>query len=133
MPSPYVTLGTTGDRSIAASIFAIVDRSAALKPDLAAELRGVVRLRFREGYDAVRIAFGGDTIEVDDGAGEADLEIHGALPDVVALISAPLTAGVPKPTTPAGRAALARLADGRVRLVGPKALGRNVLRLLSVM
>ena len=48
------------------------------------------------------------------------------------LIAAPLTGGLPKPTTRPGRAALARLADGRVEFDGPLALGRKLLRLLAI-
>jgi len=52
--------------------------------------------------------------------------------DVTALIAASLTGGLPKPTTRPGRAALARLADGRVEFDGPLALGRKQLRLLAI-
>jgi len=60
-----------------------------------------------------------------------DLEV-GRMGDVTALIAAPLTGGLPKPTTRPGRAALARLADGRVEFDGPLALGRKLLRLLAI-
>ena len=52
--------------------------------------------------------------------------------DVTALVAAPLTGGLPRPTTRPGRAALARLADGRVEFEGPLALGRKLLRLLAI-
>jgi hypothetical protein len=39
---------------------------------------------------------------------------------------------LPKPTTRTGRAALSRLADGRVELNGPLTLGRRLLRLLAI-
>jgi len=52
--------------------------------------------------------------------------------DFTALIAAPLTGGLPKPTTRPGRAALARLADGRVEFDGTLALGRKLLRLLAI-
>jgi hypothetical protein len=61
-----------------------------------------------------------------------DLEVSGRMGDVTALIAAPLTGGLPKPTTRPGRAALARLADGRVEFDGPLALGRKLLRLLAI-
>ena len=47
-------------------------------------------------------------------------------------MSAPLAGGVPKPTSKAGRAALARIADGRVDFTGKLGLGRRLLQLMSV-
>ena len=62
-----------------------------------------------------------------------DLVIDGALHDVCALIASPLTRGLPRPTTATGRAAIARLVDGRVAFSGPLNLARGLLRLLSAM
>ena len=59
--------------------------------------------------------------------------IDGALDDVCALIAFPLTGWLPRPTTAIGRAALARLGDGRVAFSGPLNLARGLLRLLSAM
>ena len=84
----------------------------------------------------MRIDFRGDEVEVGDdlgGPGRPDhLEVSGRMGDVTALIAAPLTGGLPKPTKRPGRAALARLADGRVEFDGPLALGRKLLRLLAI-
>ena len=126
---PTVRLGHVGDASIAAAVFAIVDRAVANRPEVAEELAGHdVRLELGDGYWPVRIRFGRHEVEVaDDEGGPADLVIHGTLPDVQTLLVAPLTKGVPR-----SRAALARLADGRVALDGPLALGRAVLRLLAL-
>jgi hypothetical protein len=89
-----------------------------------------------DGYAPVRIDFRGDEIEVGDDFESHDrahdLEVIGRMGDVTALIAAPLTGGLPKPTTRTGRAALARLADGRVEFNGPLALGRRLLRLLAI-
>ena len=124
-----VTLGTVGDASIAAAVFAIVDRAVAKRPEVVEELAGRdVRLELGEGYWPVRVRFGRHAVEVaDDDGSPADLTIHGTLPDVQTLLVAPLTRGVPR-----SRAALARLADGRVALDGPLSLGRAVLRLLAL-
>ena len=127
---PNVRLGECGDASIAAAVFAIVDRAVARRPEVAEELAGSdVRLDLGNGCRPVRVRFGRHEIHVadDDGSEPADLTVHGTLPDLQTLLVAPLTKGVPR-----SRAALARLADGRVSLDGPLGLGRAVLRLLAL-
>lgn len=134
--SPLVCLGDVCDDSIAVSIYVLVRHGVERRPELAAALRGRVRMRFADGYAPVRIAFRGDEIEVaDETAGSDrgfDLELSGRLGDVSALIATPLAAGLPNPATRRGRQAIARLADGRVDIDGPLALARNLLRLLAV-
>jgi hypothetical protein len=135
---PRVRLRSTRGASIAAVIYALVERGALLRPEHAAELRGSILVRLGETYKPVRIDLSGSEIEVGDADGDGDdrahdLVIDGALPDVIALIASPLAGGLPKPTTAMGRAALGRLADGRVELTGPLNLARGVLRLLSAM
>ena len=126
---PTVRLGQLGEASIAAAVFAIVDRAVAKRPEVVQELAGHdVRFELGDGYWPVRVRFGRQEVEVaDDDGSPADLVIHGTLPDVQTLLVSPLTRGVPR-----SRAALARLADGRVALDGPLALGRAVLRLLAL-
>jgi hypothetical protein len=129
-----VQLGQTGDRSVAATVYGLIDRGATLRPDLAAAMRGSVRIRFMENYAPVRLIFSGSVILVaDDAAGDpVALEVQAALTDFVLLVSAPLAGGVPKPTTRTGRAALARWVDGRVDFTGSLALARKLLQLMSV-
>ncbi|WP_354698404.1 hypothetical protein DSM112329_04080 [Paraconexibacter sp. AEG42_29] len=133
---PAVHLGVLADESIAASVYVLVRHGALLRPALAAELRGSVVLRFADDYSAVRIDFRGDEIHVEDARDledrAHDLEIVGRLGDVNALIASPLAGGLPKPTSRRGRAALARLADGRVDFIGALGLARKVLMLLAV-
>ena len=126
---PTVRLGHLGDASVAAAVFAIVDRAVAKRPDVVEELAGRdVRFDLGDGYWPVRVRFDGDEVVVeDDDSGVADLVVRGTLPDLQTLLTAPLTKGVPR-----SRAALARLADGRVQLDGPVVVGRRLLRLLSV-
>ena len=64
--------------------------------------------------------------------GPADLEMQAALTDFVLVVSAPLAAGSRSRRASAGRAALARIADGRVDFSGSLGLGRKLLRLLTV-
>jgi hypothetical protein len=129
----HVELREVGDRSVAATVYGLVDRGAQLRPELAQQMHGAIRITFAEGYAPVLIRFGGQRIEVgDDAGGAVDLEVHAALTDFVLCVSAPLTKGVPKPTSRAGRAALARMADGRVDFTGKLGLGRRLLQLMSV-
>lgn len=136
MTGPRVILGELHDDSVATPIFTLVRHGAERRPDLATELRGAIVIRFHEGYCGVRIEFRGDEIEVaDDMDGDdraVDLLISGRMGDINALISAPLTGGLPRPTHPRGRKALSRLADGRVEFDGPLLLGRKLIMLLTV-
>jgi hypothetical protein len=130
-----VRLASVSDGSIAASFVAIVERGAMLRPELAAEIGASLLIRFAEGYPPVRVDFHHDEIVVSDSDGDdcaRDLTIAGHLPDIIALIAAPLAGGLPKPTTGAGRAAIARLADGRVEFGGSLRVARSVLRLLAL-
>lgn len=133
---PTVRLGHLADDSIAASVYVLVCHGVALRPQLAHSMQASIVLRFPDGYSPVRIDFRGDEIKVgddEDGDDRAhDLEITGRLGDVNALIAAPLAGGLPKPTTPRGRAAIGRLADGRVEFDGPLRLARKLLKLLAV-
>lgn len=134
--APVVHLGHVADDSIAASVYVLVCHGVALRPEQALGMQASVVLRFPDGYSPVRIDFRGDEIEVSDDENSDDrahdLEITGRLGDVNALIASPLAGGLPKPTTRRGRAALARLADGRVEFDGPLSLARKVLKLLAV-
>jgi hypothetical protein len=130
-----VRLENVSEDSVAATILALVERGVLLRPELAATMESSVQLHFLEGYPPVRIDFCGQEIIVSDTTPEDrayDLAIEGRLPDVVTLIAAPLAGGLPKPTSGAGRAALARLADGRVEFNGSLQIGRELLRLLCV-
>jgi hypothetical protein len=128
-----VRLGPLADGGIAPSLFALVERGARLRPELAAGLRGQVELRFTEVEVPVTILFGENDIRVEDGpATDPALLVAGRLADVVLLTSVPLTRGVPRPTNPRGRQALRRLADKRVRMEGSRLLGRRLLELLTV-
>jgi len=136
-PEPEVRLGALGPDSLAPAVLALVRAGAHRDPRAARDLRGVVLLRFLEGFPSVRIDFAGDHVTVADHdvlepSARVDLEVSGRLPDVLLLVSVPQAAGLPLPSGPRGRAAVARLADGRVELDGPVPLGRRLLRLLQI-
>jgi hypothetical protein len=129
----HVRLGALAENGIAPAIFALVEHGVGKRPALAAQIAGEVELRFAEGYPPVRIGFGGDEILVQDGgAGDADLVVSGTMPDIVHLTATKLVGGVPSPTSGRGRAALARMARGRVKVEGDRALARKLLRILAL-
>lgn len=134
--APVVLLGHVSDDSIAATLYVVVAHGVRHRPARAASMNASVALRFLDGYAPVRIDFRGYEVEVGDDLEDSDwahdLEVIGRMGDVTALITAPLTGGLPKPITRAGRAALARLADGRVEFDGPLVLGRKLLRVLAL-
>lgn len=130
---PCVRLGTLLESGLAPAILAIVERGAALRGDLAAELRAEVELAWSEPHPPVRVRFAGEEILVEDGPAEApDLRVEGALGDIVALLVTPLVGGLPNPFEPRGRAALAALAAGRVRVEGKLTVMRRVLALIRI-
>jgi hypothetical protein len=128
-----VSLGATRENSIAAAIFAMVDRSVALRPEIAAELQGRIRLVFDEGFHPVVVDADAPGIVVSDDDGEpVHAEIAAPLSDHVRLITSPLTKGLPSPFKREGRAALGRLAGGHVRIGGSRGLALQLLKLLSI-
>lgn len=129
--APMVRLGETAEGSIAPTVFALVERAVLRHPALAAELAGQT-VRLDLGYAPVRLHFDGDVVVADDDGGPADALISGELPDLSTLIAAPLAGGIPNPARAGGRAALARLADGRIEIDGSVAVARRLLRLLSL-
>lgn len=133
--SVRVVAGALVDDSLTPSVLALVRAGAARDPSLATEIRARVVLRFADGHPPVVIDFRGEEIVVsddDDPDRACDLEVTGRLADVLVVVSSPLAGGLPKPTHPRGRQALARLADGRVELDGPLRLGRKLVRLLQI-
>jgi hypothetical protein len=132
--APEVRLGQTVANGIAPSMFALLDRGVHRRPRLAGELRGKVVIRFREEIAPVRISFGQRVIKVEDGDLErADLVVTGSLPHVVQLTVTPMTRlGIPDFRDSRGRAALLRVAFGRVRLGGDLALARRMLEMMAV-
>lgn len=122
-----VRLGFTTEGSIAASIAALVERGAMLRPHLLGGLDGEVELRFHEGYPPVRVRFDDEHLLVEDGPCAApDLIVSGALPDIVRLTTLPPRHGIPR------AAALRLIASGRVTLKGDRVLGWRLLSLLAV-
>ena len=136
--APQVRLGALTPGGIAPSVYALVERGAGLRPRLAGAVRGEVELRYAEGFAPTRIAFGDDGVvveDVDEAGGRPrapDVVIVAPLAVLVQLAAAPLAGGVPKPTSARGRAALATVASGQVRVVGNRPLARRLLQVLAI-
>jgi len=134
--SNRVRLGYVAPNGIAASMKGLVELGTSKRPQLARDLRGNVELRFREAFAPVRINFASDGILVEDAqktnGWEPELVISGSLPDIVKLASAPLLGGVPKVTDARGRAALASMVGGKVKIDGSPVLARRLLKLLEI-
>jgi hypothetical protein len=134
---PAVRLGRMVEDGVAPSIFGLIERGIARDPQLAAQMRGRVVLRFAEEFSPVRIHFKPRSVVVEDGdSRKPNLVISGRLPDIVHFATVPTLTGrlhgVPDPRQPRGRRALKRIASGRVRVEGDRVLGRRLLRLLAV-
>lgn len=130
-----VRLGHRAEGSVAPALFAIVERGAARSPQAARDLDGRVELRFDEGYPPVAVAAEGSGLLVEDvqaGSDPPDLVVSGALPAVLELAGAPRQAGLPSVVDRRGRAALATLVRGGVRVEGSKLLGRRLLALIAL-
>jgi hypothetical protein len=134
---PKIRLGRMVEDGVAPSIFGLIERGIAREPELASRMRGKVVFRFSENFSPLRISFRPRSVVVEDGdLRKPDLVISGRLPDIVHFATVPTLGGrlhgVPDPRQPRGRAALGRLASGRVRVDGDNALARRLLRLLAV-
>ena len=131
--TPEVKLGQTVSNGIAPSMFALLERGVLRRPDLARRLYGKVAIRFREDIAPVRISFGRRVIRVEDGGlRDPNLVVSGDLPHIVQLTITPMRMGIPDLRHARGRAALLRVASGRVRLSGDLALARKMLEMMAV-
>jgi hypothetical protein len=130
---PLVRLGALAEGGVAPAIMAIVERGVRRRPVLASQLRAEVELALEEDYPPVRIVFGDRLVLVEDGHAIApDLRVEGTLPDLISLMVAPLLAGVPSPIAARGRAALGKVAVGRVRIDGRVGLMRRLLGVIRI-
>ncbi len=127
-------LGEHGDGGLAPALTAIVERAVRRRPDRANRLELQLEVKVIGPYPPTRVIFSRGHVLVEDGPATAPaLRIEGALTDLVSLLSTPVAmGGLPNPITPRGRAALSKVATGRVRFSGPLALRRDVLALLRI-
>jgi hypothetical protein len=135
--SQRVRLGRMAKDGVAPSIFGLLERGIARRPEIAAEIRGRVVIRFAEEFSPLRITFRPKTVVLEDGdLRKPDLVIAGTMPDIVHLLTVPMLggplAGLPNPAKPRGREALSRIASGRVKMDGDTGFGLKLLQLLAV-
>ena len=130
---PALRLGATTAEGIAPTVYVLLERGLQRRPQLARDMDGLVDLHFAEDIAPVRIALAGAEITVEDGAwDDADFRVSGRLSHIVHLTTTPKVGGMPNPARAHGRAALARLTRGEIRLDGNRALGRKLLQLLEL-
>jgi hypothetical protein len=130
---PLVRLGATRPDGIAPAVLALVERGVRLRPRSVRGMRGEIELCFTEDIAPVTISFADGLVVVEDGpARRPALTVRAGLADFVGMTTAPTLGGVPNPAVRRGRAAIARVATRRVRMDGQRALGRRLLRLLSL-
>jgi hypothetical protein len=132
-----VRLGRLVENGVAPSIYGLLERGIERRPTVVAQMRGRVVFRFAEGFAPLRIGFKARTVVVEDGdMRNPDVVISGSLPDIVHFLTVPMLrgrlGGVPDPRGRRGRAALGRVARGRVRIEGERALARRLLQLLAI-
>jgi hypothetical protein len=130
---PEVRLGTLKQDGLAPAVMAIIDRGVRRHPDLARSLTIEVELAFQDQHPPVRIKFGHRDVLVEDGPASApDLRVDGRLGDHIALMVAPVVAGLPSVFDARGRAALGMVVSRRVRIQGNVGLLRRFLGVIHV-
>jgi hypothetical protein len=123
---------------VAASMYAMVERGVGRRPGIARSIHGTVEFRFREDFAPLRMTFTRDEVWIDDVVEHEEdpdkpgLVISGSLADIVQLTAVPQIGGIPRPTHKSGRAALARIVNGKVRIEGNPLTARRLLRLLEI-
>ena len=130
---PTVRLGRVIPGGLAPAMLAIVERGVRRRPGMAAALRVEVELTVAGGHPPIRIAFGTDTVLVEDGPAHAPaLRVRGELADLIGLLVAPSLGGVPLPFGARGRNAVSLVTSRRVRARGRIGLLRRLLALLRI-
>ena len=109
---------------ISPALFALVERGAERRPEVATTLRGRVELRFAEGFAPLHLTFEPSRTLVEDAADASswapDVVIEGPLPELVRLAAGSLLSAV------------ASVARRRVRISGSALLARRLLKLLEL-
>lgn len=114
-------------------MYALLDRGADRRPEVARSISGSVLFDFEEGFAPLLVCFEPDLICVsDEDSEDPDLRVIGPLPGVIHFATAPQLRGIPNPARVQGRAAIASFASGRVRVEGDFGIARKLVRLLAL-
>jgi hypothetical protein len=135
-----VRLGRLVEDGVAPSVWGLLELGVERRPEVAAGMRGRIVFRFSEDFAPLRLSFQPRTVVIEDGdLRKPDAVISGSMPDIVHFLTVPQLKGIggrlgglPDPRAPRGRIALARVANGRVKVEGDRALARRLLQLLAV-
>ena len=137
--TPPVTHAGAEPSGLADLLRRLLEGNLAAHPERAALLvPAVVGIHAADADVAVTLELSPAGIVVRDsrpGGVACDLEIVAASADLLSLTASPLVLGLPDPRTSSGRAVLAKIARGRIRIRGllrRPALTTRVARLLSV-
>lgn len=135
MSDVRVRLEGTDPSGLAELVAGLLDQHLAREPGRASHLRpSVVELSVPDAEVAVTVRLAPDCVRVADGIEtDAHLRIVATSDRLVGLAAAPLRAGVPDPLTPDGRAALADVLTGRVRVHGLLRHPRRLTRFMSLL
>lgn len=135
MSEAQVRLEGAHPSGLAELVAGLLQQHLAREPGRASYLRpSVVVLSVPDAEVAVTVRLEPGGVRVADGAEpDAHLRIVAPSDRLVALAAAPLRAGVPDPLTRDGRAALADVLTGRVRVHGLLRHPRRLARFTSVL
>jgi hypothetical protein len=130
-----VTLEGADPSGLAEMVARLLEQRLARDPNLAMHLHpSVIVLRVPDAGVAVTVRIGPAGIGVADGtAPDAHVRIVAPSDRLLALAAAPLRAGMPDPLHRDGRAALADVLAGRVRVHGLVRHPRRVARFTSLL
>ena len=133
--APEVTLEGDDPSGLAELVAGLLSQHLAREPSRATLLaRSVVVLSMPDADVAVTVRLEPGRVRVADGvAPEAHLRVVASADRVLALAAAPLRAGLPDPLRRDGRAALADVLRGRVRVHGMLRHPRRLARFTSLL
>ncbi|CAN5659751.1 hypothetical protein BH18ACT17_BH18ACT17_07490 [soil metagenome] len=118
MTSARIEVEGWAPSGLAEMLAGLLEQNLAREPRRAAHLKpSMVVLVVPDAGVAVTVRVARGEVRIADGAAaEADLRVIADADRLLALAVAPLRAGLPDPLHPAGRAAFADVASGRVRV-----------------
>ena len=133
--APEVTLEGDDPSGLAELVAGLLSQHLAREPSRATLLaRSIVVLSMPDADVAVTVRLEPGRVRVADGvAPEAHLRVVASADRVLALAAAPLRAGLPDPLRRDGRAALADVLRGRVRVHGMLRHPRRLARFTSLL